>query len=281
VALQVADLIGFTVPDAAHPLSSFAMAETVTACLLIIGNEILSGRTQDENLRYVALGLNDVGVRLTEVRVIPDVPETIVSTVNAVRRSFDYVFTTGGIGPTHDDITSECIAKAFGVPWQRDPKAVAILEAYIPGGLNEARLRMATVPKGAELIQNPVSAAPGFRMENVYVMAGVPAVMKAMFDNVKRGLRGGAKMSSRSVRVELAEGAIAETLSKLQDANPDVEIGSYPAMRRGSFGVSVVIRGTDEARLDAVLAALKAGLIALGGVPQDETGMLSGQGASA
>jgi molybdenum cofactor synthesis domain-containing protein len=249
--------------------------------MLIIGNEILSGRTQDENLRYVALGLNDVGVRLMEVRVIPDVPETIVGTVNAVRKAFDYVFTTGGIGPTHDDITSECIAKAFGVPWVRDPQAVAILEAYIPGGLNEARLRMATVPQGAELIQNQVSAAPGFRMENVYVMAGVPAVMKAMFDNVKRTLKGGAKMSSRSVRVELAEGMIADTLTRLQNENPDVEIGSYPAMRRGSFGVSVVIRGTDEARLDAVLAALKAGLTALGGVPQDETGMLSGAGASA
>jgi molybdenum cofactor synthesis domain-containing protein len=249
---------------------------TVTACMLIIGNEILSGRTQDENLRYVALGLNDVGVRLMEVRVIPDVPDTIVGTVNAVRKAYDYVFTTGGIGPTHDDITSECVAAAFGVPLHKDPQAVAILEAYIPGGLNEARLRMATVPKGAELIQNPVSAAPGFRMENVYVMAGVPAVMKAMFDNVKRTLKGGATMSSRSVRVELAEGLIAECLSKLQDVNPDVEIGSYPAMRRGSFGVSVVIRGTDEARLDAVLAELKKGLIALGGAPQDETAMLSG-----
>jgi molybdenum cofactor synthesis domain-containing protein len=250
---------------------------TITACMLIIGNEILSGRTQDENLRYVATGLNDVGIRLMEVRVIPDVPDTIVNTVNEVRRAFDYIFTTGGIGPTHDDITSECVAKAFGVPWQRDPQAVAILEAYIPGGLNEARLRMATVPKGAELIQNQVSAAPGFRMENVYVMAGVPAVMKAMFDNVKRTLKGGAKMSSRSVRVELAEGLIAETLSKLQDANPDVEIGSYPAMRRGSFGVSVVLRGTDERRLDAVLAALKKGLEALGGKPQDETAMLAGE----
>lgn len=254
---------------------------TVTACMLIIGNEILSGRTQDENLRYVALGLNEVGVRLMEVRVIPDVEETIIATVNAVRKAFDYVFTSGGIGPTHDDITSECIAKAFGVEWAVDPQAVAILEAYIPGGLNPARLRMATVPKGAELIQNPVSAAPGFRMENVFVMAGVPAVMKAMFDNVKRDLKGGSKMSARSVRVELAEGAIAETLSRLQDANPDVEIGSYPAMRRGSFGVSVVVRGTDEARLDAVVAELKAGLIALGGAPQDETGMLSGAGASA
>jgi molybdenum cofactor synthesis domain-containing protein len=257
------------------------MAATVTACMLIIGNEILSGRTQDENLRYVALGLNDVGVRLMEVRVIPDVPETIVRTVNEARKTYDYVFTSGGIGPTHDDITSECIAAAFGVALHKDPQAVAILEAYIPGGLNEARLRMATVPMGAELIQNPVSAAPGFRMENVFVMAGVPAVMKAMFDNVKRGLKGGAKMSSRSVRVELAEGLIAETLSKLQDANPDVEIGSYPAMRRGSFGVSVVIRGTDEVRLDTVAAALKQGLIALGGKPQDETGMLAGQGASA
>jgi len=252
---------------------------TVTACMLIIGNEILSGRTQDENLRYVATGLNEVGIRLMEARVIPDVPETIIRTVNECRAAFDYVFTSGGIGPTHDDITSECVAQAFGVALHKDPQAVAILEAYIPGGLNEARLRMATVPKGAELIQNQVSAAPGFRMENVYVMAGVPAVMKAMFDNVKRTLKGGAKMFSRSVRVELAEGVIAECLSKLQDANPDVEIGSYPAMRRGSFGVSVVMRGVDEKRLDAVVVDLKKGLEALGGKPQDETAMLAGQGA--
>ena len=257
-----------------------AESKTVTACMLVIGNEILSGRTQDENLRYVALGLNEVGVRLAEARVIPDVPETIVRTVNECRKAFDYVFTSGGIGPTHDDITSECVAAAFGVALHRDPKAVAILAAYLPpGGLNEARLRMATVPVGAELIQNPVSAAPGFRFENVYVMAGVPAVMKAMFDGVKGTLKGGRKMHSRAVRVELAEGAIAETLSKLQDANPDVEIGSYPAMRRGNFGVSVVMRGPDEARLDAVLEALKAGLRALGGDPKDETGALAGEGA--
>jgi molybdenum cofactor synthesis domain-containing protein len=255
------------------------MAKTVTACMLVIGNEILSGRTQDENLRYVALGLNEVGVRLAEARVIPDVPATIVRTLNECRAAFDYVFTSGGIGPTHDDITSECVAAAFGVSLHRHPQAVAILEAYIPGGLNEARLRMATVPVGAELILNPVSAAPGFRMENVYVMAGVPAVMKAMFDQVRRTLSGGQKMHSRAVRVELAEGLIAETLSRLQDANPDVEIGSYPAMRRGSFGVSVVLRGPDPARLDAVKEALWTGLEALGGKPADETAQLTGGAA--
>ncbi len=259
-----------------------AETRTVTACMLVIGNEILSGRTQDENLNYVARGLNEAGVRLMEARVIPDVPATIVATVNECRAKFDYVFTSGGIGPTHDDITSECVAKAFGVNLHRHPQAVAILESYLPpGGLNEARLRMATVPEGAELILNPVSAAPGFRYENVYVMAGVPAVMKAMFDSVKGTLKGGLAMGSRSVRIELAEGAIAETLSRLQDANSDVEIGSYPAMRRGSFGVSVVLRGTDPNRLDAVLAELIVALKALGGDPVDELGQLAGQGAKA
>jgi len=161
----------------------------VTACVLIIGNEILSGRTQDVNLNFLAKGLNEAGVRLREARVVPDVPDTIVATVNAVRALYDYVFTTGGIGPTHDDITSECVARAFGVKLILHPDAKRILEThYKPGGLNEARLRMAHVPEGAELILNPVSLAPGFRIGNVFVMAGVPLVMQAMFDGVKGSL---------------------------------------------------------------------------------------------
>src|SRR5215469_3194857 len=160
--------------------------KTVDACLVIIGNEILSGRTQDANLAYIAKGLGEVGVRLKEVRVIPDVAETIIATINELRAKFAYVFTTGGIGPTHDDITSESLARAFGVPWVLDPEAKRRLEAgYRPGELNAARLRMAHVPEGARLIDNPVSRAPGFQIDNVLVMAGVPKVMQAMFDGIK------------------------------------------------------------------------------------------------
>jgi len=183
----------------------------VTACVLIIGNEILSGRVQDANLAFLATGLNEAGVRLREARVIPDVAETIVSTVNEVRRNFDYVFTTGGIGPTHDDITSACIAEAFGVKLIVHPEAKRILEShYPPGGLNEARLRMAHMPEGSVLLLNPISRAPGFRIGNVYVMAGVPQVMQATFSELQHRLRGGAKVLSRSVSCGLGEGTIAK-----------------------------------------------------------------------
>ncbi len=244
----------------------------VTACVLVIGNEILSGRTQDKNINYLAKGLNEIGVRLREVRVVPDIRETIVATVNDCRAAFDYVITTGGIGPTHDDITSECIAEAFGVGMYRDPDVVALLASYMKSGdLNEARLRMATFPDGAELIHNPVSAAPGYRVDNVFVLAGVPQIMQAMFEGSKHLLAGGAPMLSRAVSVMLAEGAIAEGLGDLQARYPDIDIGSYPAMRRRRFGVSVVLRGTDVARLDAALADLKELLIGLGGEPEDES----------
>jgi molybdenum cofactor synthesis domain-containing protein len=189
----------------------------VTACVLIIGNEILSGRTQDVNLAYIAQGLNAVGVTLREARVIPDIPEAIIGTVNEVRAKFDYVFTTGGIGPTHDDITSECVAKAFGVKWTLHPEAHQIfLEHYKPGELNEAWLRMAHTPEGASLIRNPVSRAPGFRMGNVFVMAGIPRVMQAMFDAVKHDLKGGRPMLSKSVACHLPEGIIAKGLGQIQ-----------------------------------------------------------------
>ncbi len=244
----------------------------VTACVLVIGNEILSGRTQDKNINFLAKGLDEIGVRLREVRVVPDIRETIVATLNDCRKAFDYVITTGGIGPTHDDITSECVAEAFGVGMHRDPAVVALLQSYMTSGdLNEARLRMATFPDGAELIHNPVSAAPGYRIDNVFVLAGVPQIMRAMFDGSKHLLVGGTRMLSRAVSVMLAEGAIAEGLGELQARYPDIDIGSYPAMRRRRFGVSVVLRGTDGGRLDAALAELKTLLVGLGGEPEDES----------
>ncbi len=243
----------------------------VTACVLIIGNEILSGRTQDANLAYIAIGLNEVGVTLREARVIPDIREVIVATVNELRAKYDYVFTTGGIGPTHDDITSECVAKAFGVPWTLHPEAHKIfLEHYKPGELNEARLRMAHTPEGASLIINPVSRAPGFRMGNVFVMAGIPRVMQAMFDAVKHDLRGGRPMLSRSVSCHLPEGVIAKGLGEVQVRYPDLDIGSYPFYRRGEFGTSLVLRGRDAERLAAGTEEVVALVRGLGGDPVEE-----------
>jgi molybdenum cofactor synthesis domain-containing protein len=243
----------------------------VTACVLIIGNEILSGRTQDTNLAYIATGLNSVGVTLKEARVIADIPEAIIGTVNEVRAAFDYVFTTGGIGPTHDDITSECIAKAFGVPWTLHPEAHQIfLDHYKPGELNEARLRMAHTPEGASLIKNAVSRAPGFRMGNVFVMAGIPRVMQAMFDAVKHDLKGGRPMLSRSVSCHLAEGIIAKGLGEIQRRFADLDIGSYPFYRRGEFGTSLVLRGRDSDRLAAGTAEVVTLVRSLGGDPVEE-----------
>jgi molybdenum cofactor synthesis domain-containing protein len=243
----------------------------VTACVLIIGNEILSGRTQDVNLNFLAKGLNEAGVRLREARVVPDVPDTIVATVNAVRALYDYVFTTGGIGPTHDDITSECVARAFGVKLILHPDAKRILEThYKPGGLNEARLRMAHVPEGAELILNPVSLAPGFRIGNVFVMAGVPLVMQAMFDGVKGSLKGGRPVLARAISSGLAEGDLAAGLEAIQGRYADVDIGSYPWFRRGAYGVTLVLRSPDAPRLGAATSEV-AGLVrALGGTPSEE-----------
>jgi molybdenum cofactor synthesis domain-containing protein len=243
----------------------------VTACVLIIGNEILSGRTQDVNLNYIAKGLAQVGVILREARVIPDIAETIVATVNEVRAKFDYVFTTGGIGPTHDDITSECVARAFGVKWTIHPEAHRLfLQHYKPGELNEARLRMAHTPEGATLIPNPVSRAPGFRMGNVFVMAGIPSVMQAMFDNVKGGLDGGPPVLSRTVSCALAEGVVAKGLGEIQARYADLDLGSYPFLRRGEYGVSLVVRGRDPARLDAAKAEIADLVKSLGGAPVEE-----------
>ena len=247
--------------------------KTVTACVLIIGNEILSGRTQDVNLNYLAQGLNEAGVRLREARVIPDVAEVIVSTLNEVRAKYDYVFTTGGIGPTHDDITNECVAKAFGVPLILHAEAKRILEErYRDRGmeLNEARLRMAHVPRGATLVLNSVSGAPGFRMENVFVMAGVPQIMQAMFEGVKGMLAGGRPVLSRAISCALAEGQLAKGLGEIQARYPDIDIGSYPWYRRGSYGVSLVLRSPDDRRL-GLAADEVAGLVrGLGGTPSEE-----------
>jgi molybdenum cofactor synthesis domain-containing protein len=245
----------------------------VTACVLIIGNEILSGRTQDVNLNYLAKGLNAAGIRLVEARVIPDLPDVIVATVNDVRAKFRYVFTTGGIGPTHDDITSECVARAFGVPLVLHPEARRILEAhYRERGLefNAARQRMAQVPAGAELIFNPISRAPGFRVGNVFVMAGVPQVMQAMFESLVGTLEGGRPVLSRTISCGLAEGALAEGLGAIQARYPDVDIGSYPWYRRGAYGVSLALRSPEAARLAAAADEVAALVRALGGTPAEE-----------
>lgn len=248
--------------------------DTVAACLILIGNEILSGRTQDKNLNFLAVGLNEIGIQLREVRVIPDVREKIVSTVNECRAEFDYVFTTGGIGPTHDDITSECIAEAFGVSMYRDEEIVDLLNSYMKGRgnsqMNEARLRMATFPEGAVLIKNEVSAAPGYMIKNVFVMAGVPRIMQAMFEEAKVHLTGGKSVQSRGLVVDLPEGTIAEPLALVQARFKEVDIGSYPQMRDVGFRVSVVARGTDPDRLDQVLGELMQALRDIGGNPQEE-----------
>jgi molybdenum cofactor synthesis domain-containing protein len=232
--------------------------KTVTACLLIIGNEILSGRTKDANLNFLALELNKLGVRLMECRVIPDIEQTVVDTVNEVRRKFDYVFTTGGIGPTHDDITADCIAKAFGVGISEHPEAVARMAKHYGDAalFTPARRRMARVPHGGVLVDNPVSIAPGFQMENVFTFAGIPKIMQGMFFAMQHRLVGGAPVVSRTVRTNLPEGIIAEPLGALQKRFDDLDIGSYPGFRNGKVSVSLVLRGTDDARLAVASAEL-------------------------
>jgi molybdenum cofactor synthesis domain-containing protein len=225
-------------------------AKTWTAALIVIGDEILSGRTEDKNIAQVARWLNGQGIRLAEVRVVPDREEAIVAAVNALRPSYDYVITTGGIGPTHDDITVDSIAAAFGVPVVIHPEARRVLEDYYrdrPLGLTQARLRMARVPQGAELIPNPTSGAPGVRMGNVYILAGVPNIAAAMLDALDGKLEGGKPMLSVTVRAHAAESDVAELLKQVQDEHPGVSVGSYPFYREGNFGADFVIRCEDEA----------------------------------
>ena len=244
------------------------MSDNPTACLLIIGNEVLSGRTKDANLQFLATRLGEIGIPLREVRVIPDVPDTIVGTVNEVRGRFDHVFTTGGIGPTHDDITAECIAQAFGVPWEPHPEAMAMLAAHYErqgSEFNAARQRMATIPRGATLIENPVSVAPGFTIDNVHVMAGVPRIMQAMFETLAPGLRGGQAVVSRSVHADgLLEGNLAEGLGAIQGRFPALDLGSYPYYRPDRQGVSLVAKGVDPAAVEAAAAEMAALIRSLG-----------------
>jgi len=232
--------------------------KVVTAGMIVIGNEILSGRTKDKNLGYVAERLTAIGIQLREARFVADDMEAIADAVNVTRAKYDYVFVTGGIGPTHDDITADAVAQAFGVGIDHNPEAVAILEDhYEPGMLNEARLRMARIPDGAALVDNPVSRAPGFRMENVYVFAGIPAIMQAMFEGITHELTGSNPVLSRTISAHLAEGVVAQRLCALQAQYPDVEIGSYPFYQIKRFGTSIVFRCTDKARLDQAAEAYK------------------------
>jgi len=243
-----------------------------TACLIIIGNEILSGRTKDENLAFIALRLNDRGIRLREVRVIPDVTDTIVDTVNECRANFDYVFTTGGIGPTHDDITADSIAKAFGVENRLNDEAYQLLLGHYGSRekINEARMRMAHTPVGAQLIHNPISLAPGFQMENVFVMAGVPRIMQVMFDGLGDRLVGGQPLLSRAIDAKLPEGVIANGLGIVQTRYAEIDIGSYPYFRDGRAGCTLVLRGADEAQLDQAADEVRALVRAAGGDPSNE-----------
>jgi len=225
-----------------------AQTKTWTAGLAIIGDEILSGRTQDKNIAQVALWLNDQGIRLAEVRVVPDDMARIAETVNALRTAHDYLFTTGGIGPTHDDITVDSIAAAFGVPVVVHPTARKILEDYYrdrPGGLTEARLRMARVPAGAELIPNITSGAPGVRMGNVFILAGVPNIAAAMLEALSGKLKGGRPVVSVTVGARAPESDVADLLRETEAANPGVAIGSYPFFKGGRYGANFVIRSED------------------------------------
>jgi molybdenum cofactor synthesis domain-containing protein len=235
-----------------------ATSEIVTAAILVIGDEILSGRTKDKNIGYIAEYLTNIGIDVREVRVVPDSEEEIVAALNALRSRYTYVFTTGGIGPTHDDITAESVAKAFGVPIDVDPRARALLLTRIAEkDLNEARLRMARIPAGADLIPNKVSAAPGFRIGNVHVMAGIPAVMQAMLDEVAPTLKTGVKMLSETVRAGLREGDIGTPLGEIAKAHPEVMIGSYPFQEDGRPNTNVVLRSRDPAKLAAAKAVVE------------------------
>jgi len=237
-----------------------------TASLIIIGDEILSGRTLDKNTQYIAQNLNERGVRLVEVRVIPDDRQKIIDTVNEMRAACDYVFTTGGIGPTHDDITAESIAAAFGVELELNDAAYAELLAYYKdeSEITESRKKMALIPKGATLIDNPVSGAPGINIGNVYIMAGVPKIMQSMFDAVAPTLAGGKPVASKSVTGDLPESVLADELGVIQDNHPDVSIGSYPKYQNGRFATCIVMRGIDDAMMESAQDKVVALMRSLG-----------------
>ena len=223
----------------------------VNAAILIIGNEILSGRTQDTNTSTLATWLNSIGVKVNEVRVIPDIEKIIVDTLNVLRTKNDYVFTTGGIGPTHDDITAESVSKAFGLKYEIHKEGYKILEAYYkPGEFNEGRQKMIWMPENAELILNPTSGAPGFSVDNVFCLPGVPSIMKSMLGGLKNKIVGGEPILSHTISLKTIESEIAKSLTEVQDNNKDVEIGSYPFFHAGKLGVSIVIRSEDQSKID-------------------------------
>ena len=223
----------------------------VNAAILIIGNEILSGRTQDSNTSTLATWLNSIGVKVNEVRVIPDVEKTIINTLNILRKENDYVFTTGGIGPTHDDITAESVSKAFGLKYEIHKEAFKILETYYkPGEFNEGRQRMVWMPENSQLILNPTSGAPGFSVENVFCLPGVPSIMKSMLGGLKNKIAGGEPILSHTISLRTVESEIASSLTKVQDQNKDVEIGSYPFFQAGKLGVSIVLRSENKKKID-------------------------------
>lgn len=231
----------------------------VTAGILVIGDELLSGRTKDTNVGHIAENLTAIGIDLREVRFVPDVEEEIVAALNALRFRYSYVFTTGGIGPTHDDITADAVAKAFGVGIGHDPRAVALLkERFTDGELNEARMRMARIPDGAELVVNPVSKAPGFWLGNVIVMAGVPSIMRAMLDWVLPQLKTGVKVLSETIDAGLKEGDIASDLREIAKNHPETTIGSYPYMSEKGFATRVVVRSRDAEKLAVAKADVEA-----------------------
>ena len=223
----------------------------VNATIIIIGNEILSGRTQDTNTSTIALWLNSLGVKVQEVRVIPDIEDIIVNTINKVRKINNYVFTTGGIGPTHDDITAKSISKAFNVKYEVNKEAYKILENYYkPGHFNEGRQKMAWTPSNAKLILNPTSGAPGFIVDNVYCLPGVPSILESMLGGLKNEISGGKPIISYTINLKTVESEIAKPLTSVQDKNKDVEIGSYPFFKAGKLGVAIVISSTEQSKID-------------------------------
>ena len=223
----------------------------VNAAILIIGNEILSGRTQDTNTSTLANWLNSIGVKVIEVRVVPDEEKIIVDTLNLLRKTYNYVFTTGGIGPTHDDITAQSVSKAFNRKYQIHKQAFKILEAYYkPGEFNEGRQKMVWMPEDAELILNPTSGAPGFNVDNVFCLPGVPSILKSMLGGIKNKIVGGEPILSHTISLRTVESEIANSLTKVQERNKDVEIGSYPFFQAGKLGVSIVIRSEDQSKID-------------------------------
>ena len=223
----------------------------VNAAILIIGNEILSGRTQDTNTSTVALWLNNIGVKVSEVRVIPDIEALIVDTVNQLREKNDYVFTTGGIGPTHDDITAQSVSKAFNLKYEINKQAFKILEAYYkPGEFNEGRQKMVWMPKNAKLILNPTSGAPGFSVKNVFCLPGVPSILKSMLGGLTNIIVGGEPILSKTISLRTVESEIAKSLTDVQNNNKDVEIGSYPFFQAGKLGVSIVIRSEKQSKIN-------------------------------